>query len=176
VGSRASMDKRKMRKIFSTLAVQPVTSRYTNCTIPAPVVMPILVLTQLCYIWPEMEAAYEDGRVDGTGSGACLTAVLLNLKDSNTQNYRISGLWPSFGILNTRKHDGSETGSVSALRWGEGKTHTLLGPLERANLKGPNRVGVFPSPHLRTETDLVFETLCFLVFRILDDGQSPQTQ
>jgi hypothetical protein len=30
------------------------------------------------------------------------------------------------------KHDISETGSVSALRWGE--TPTLLGPLERANL------------------------------------------
>jgi hypothetical protein len=30
------------------------------------------------------------------------------------------------------KHDVSETGSVSALRWG--KTPILLGPLERANL------------------------------------------
>jgi hypothetical protein len=28
--------------------------------------------------------------------------------------------------------------------------------------KEPNRVGAF-SPHLRTETDLVSETLCFLV-------------
>jgi hypothetical protein len=27
------------------------------------------------------------------------------------------------------------------------------------------------SPHLNTDTDPVSETLCFLVFRILDDGQ-----
>jgi hypothetical protein len=31
-----------------------------------------------------------------------------------------------------KKHNVSETGSVSVLRWG--KTPTLLGPLERANL------------------------------------------
>jgi hypothetical protein len=43
------------------------------------------------------------------------------------------------------------------------ETLTLLGPLERANLihrasaKGSNRVG--PSPHLRTETGTVSETL-----------------
>jgi hypothetical protein len=30
-------------------------------------------------------------------------------------------------------------------------------------------------PHLRVETDPVSETLCFLVFIILDDGQSPET-
>jgi hypothetical protein len=38
----------------------------------------------------------------------------------NTQNYWISGLCPSSGILNTRKHNVSEIGSVSVLRWGEG--------------------------------------------------------
>jgi hypothetical protein len=98
----------------------------------------------------------------------------------NTQNYWVFGLCPSSGILETRKHSISETGSVSVLRWG-GKTPTLLGPLERANLKqslalskGPNRVGVFP-PHLRTETDPVSETLCFLVSRRPDDEQSPKT-
>jgi hypothetical protein len=31
-------------------------------------------------------------------------------------------------------------------------------------------------PQLRTETDTVSETLCFLVFRISYDGQSPETQ
>jgi hypothetical protein len=74
-----------------------------------------------------------------------------------------------------KKHNVSETGSVSVLRWG--KTPTLLGPLERANLNhwttGPNRVGVFPHP--RMETDPVSETLCFfiVIFRKnLDDGQS----
>jgi hypothetical protein len=30
--------------------------------------------------------------------------------------------------------------------------------------------------HLRTETDPVSETFCFLVSRIPDDGQSPKTQ
>jgi hypothetical protein len=34
----------------------------------------------------------------------------------STQNYRVSGLSPSCRILNTRKHDVSETGSVSILR------------------------------------------------------------
>jgi hypothetical protein len=55
--------------------------------------------------------------------------------------------------------------------------HTLLSPLETANLKafskGPNRIGVSPTPHLRTETDPVSETVCFLVSRIPNDGQSP---
>jgi hypothetical protein len=58
---------------------------------------------------------------------------------------------------------------------GEGvKTSTLLGPLERTNLshwKRANGEGVLP-PHLRTEPDPVSETLCFLVSRIPDDGQS----
>jgi hypothetical protein len=34
----------------------------------------------------------------------------------NTQNYWVLGLFPSSGILETRKHDVSETGSVSVLR------------------------------------------------------------
>jgi hypothetical protein len=48
--------------------------------------------------------------------------------------------------------------------------------LRLALSKGPKRVGVSSSPHLRTETSSVSETLCFLVFRIPDDGQSPETQ
>jgi hypothetical protein len=43
------------------------------------------------------------------------------------------GLFPSSGILENRKHDVSETGSLSVVRWG-GKTPTQLGPLERHNL------------------------------------------
>jgi hypothetical protein len=50
----------------------------------------------------------------------------------DTQNYCVSGLCLSSVILNTRKHNVSETGSVS-------------------------------------------QTLCFLVFRIPDDGVSPET-
>jgi hypothetical protein len=81
----------------------------------------------------------------------------------NTQNYWVSGLCPSSGILNARKHI-SETGSVSVLR------------------SEPPIVLYFPSmyaspfPHLRTETDPVSEALCFLVFRIPRNGSSPETQ
>jgi hypothetical protein len=46
-----------------------------------------------------------------------------------------------------------------------GKTPTLLGPLERASLN-----------HWKLEANPVSKTLYFLVFRILDDGQSPETQ
>jgi hypothetical protein len=92
----------------------------------------------------------------------------------NTENYWAFGLCPSSDILETREHNVLETGSLSVLRRG-GKTPTLLGPLERAISKGRNRVGVFP-PRLRTETDPVSETLCFLVFRISDDERSPKTQ
>jgi hypothetical protein len=35
---------------------------------------------------------------------------------SHTQNYRVSGLFLMSGILNTRKQNYSETGSVSVLR------------------------------------------------------------
>jgi hypothetical protein len=56
----------------------------------------------------------------------------------NIQNCWASSLCPSSGILNTRNHNVSETGSVSILRWGGGgggqETPTQLGPLERANL------------------------------------------
>jgi hypothetical protein len=48
----------------------------------------------------------------------------------HTQNYWVFGLFPSSGILGPRKHDVSETGSVSVLRCG-GKMPTQLGPLER---------------------------------------------
>jgi hypothetical protein len=48
---------------------------------------------------------------------------------------------------------------------------------ESALSKGPNRVDVSPPPfHLRKETDPVSETLCSLVFRIPDDGQSTDTR
>jgi hypothetical protein len=50
---------------------------------------------------------------------------------SNTPNYYVFGLYPSSGILKTREHNVSETGSVSVLRWG-GKAPTQLGTLERA--------------------------------------------
>jgi hypothetical protein len=45
----------------------------------------------------------------------------------NPQNYWGFGFLPSSSILENRKHDVSETGSVSILRWG-GETPTQLGP------------------------------------------------
>jgi hypothetical protein len=42
---------------------------------------------------------------------------------------------------------------------------------DKALFKGPNRLGVFP-PHLRTEINQVSEKLCFIVFRMPDDGQT----
>jgi hypothetical protein len=44
----------------------------------------------------------------------------------HTQNYWVFGLFPSSGVLGTRKHDVSETGSVSVLRyvWG-GDTYSV---------------------------------------------------
>jgi hypothetical protein len=48
------------------------------------------------------------------------------------QDYWVSGLCTSSGILNSRKRNILETESVSLLRWGEGDT-TLLVLLERAS-------------------------------------------
>jgi hypothetical protein len=52
----------------------------------------------------------------------------------NTQNCSALGYCPSSGIIETIKHNVSENGSVSVLRWGGGETPTLLGPLQTANL------------------------------------------
>jgi hypothetical protein len=46
------------------------------------------------------------------------------------QNHWVCGLYPSSGILNTKKYDVSETVRVSLLGWGEGIA--LVRPLERA--------------------------------------------
>jgi hypothetical protein len=53
--------------------------------------------------------------------------------------------------------------------------HSEVQLLKLALSKGPNRIGVFSS-QLRTERDPVSETSYFLVFRIPDDGQGPETQ
>jgi hypothetical protein len=43
--------------------------------------------------------------------------------------------------------------------------------------KGPNRVDISPSPHLPEDGNRSsFRTLCFLVSRIPDGGQSPKSQ
>ena len=60
------------------------------------------------------------------------------------------------------------------------ETPTVLNLLDRANLKcsttNPAEFAL-PSPHLMTETDPVSKTAGSLVlFRIWDDGQSPNTK
>jgi hypothetical protein len=51
----------------------------------------------------------------------------------NTQNYWVSGLCPSSEILNIRKHNVSETGSVPVLMLGEGDTYFVGSSLEDGN-------------------------------------------
>jgi hypothetical protein len=57
---------------------------------------------------------------------------LSNCYSAKTENFGqnpwVSGLCPSSGILNSRKHNVSGTESVSVFRW-RGETPTLLGPL-----------------------------------------------
>jgi hypothetical protein len=65
----------------------------------------------------------------------------------NTQDYWFFWTFPSSGILETKKPQVK----------GGNKTPTRLGPLERANLNP------------------VFETSCFLVSRIPDDGEVQKT-
>jgi hypothetical protein len=43
------------------------------------------------------------------------TAVKIQVNILDLQNYWVFGLYPSFGILETRIHSVSETGSVSVL-------------------------------------------------------------
>jgi hypothetical protein len=52
----------------------------------------------------------------------------------NTQNYCVFGLCPSSGVLETRKHDVSETGSVSVLkrRGGGGEDTYSVGSLRKS--------------------------------------------
>jgi hypothetical protein len=73
----------------------------------------------------------------------------------NFQNYWVSGLCPSSGVLEIRKYDVSRTGSRSILRKSYPQS---LDP-----------------PHLRTKTDPASEMLHFPASRI-QDGHSPKTQ
>jgi hypothetical protein len=78
---------------------------------------------------------------------------------NDSQNYWGFGLFPSSGILPNRGYDVSETGSVSVFRL-ERKTHTQLGPLERANL---NHWFTFPKRRV----------LCYPEFLTMKKVQKP---
>jgi hypothetical protein len=97
--------------------------------------------------------------------------------ECNTQNYWAFGLFPSSGILEARKQNVSETGSVSVLRTGGGgETPPLLGSLESDWGQHIQQSRCLPHPHQRTETDQVSETLSFVASRIPDDGQKRENQ
>jgi hypothetical protein len=73
----------------------------------------------------------------------CHTNGLMIIWDKNQlQDYWVFWTFPSSGILETRKHDVSETGSVSVLKVkGGNKTPNQLGPLERdKDMKGERKV------------------------------------
>jgi hypothetical protein len=52
-------------------------------------------------------------------------------------NYLVFGVSPSSGIVGKRKHDVSETGSVSVLRFGGEDTYSV-GSLRQSYSQGPN--------------------------------------
>jgi hypothetical protein len=56
----------------------------------------------------------------------------LKINYSRFQNQWVFGLCPLSSILKTQ-YNILETGSASVLRWGEGHTYSVGGPLERAN-------------------------------------------
>jgi hypothetical protein len=73
----------------------------------------------------------------------------------NTQNYWVFGLFPSSDILKTRKNDDRTLNLFPSS--GEGEDTYSVGSL-------------------RTETSQMSKTLCFIVFRIRDDGKSSKPQ
>jgi hypothetical protein len=84
----------------------------------------------------------------------------------NTHNHWVWGLCPSSGILVSTTFG---NWICSRLQVGKkGKISTLLGPLERVGpvtdvrSKRPRQI-MSSFPHLKTETDPVSKTLCFLV-------------
>jgi hypothetical protein len=80
----------------------------------------------------------------------------------NIQNHWVTGLCPVSGILNT---ENTTFWKLDVSVSDEGKdTPTLFGPLERDNLNQWRR------------KQIPFQKRCFLVFRIPDDAQSPETQ
>jgi hypothetical protein len=80
-----------------------------------------------------------------------------SLKDSDDgvwRNYGVPGPCPSFRILDTIRHNASETGTLSVLRWGK-ETPAFLGPLQRSNLNHQSIRAInigYRSKHLLSES------------------------
>jgi hypothetical protein len=86
----------------------------------------------------------------------------------NTQDYWVFGLCPSSGILKNTTFQKLHLFLSSGERWED--TYSIW-------LEWTQQSRCLPTPHLRTETDAVSETLCsFRSFRVPDDGQGPKTQ
>jgi hypothetical protein len=98
---------------------------------------------------------------------ACLPMLLVS-----SEMLFFFGLCSLTGILQTREHNVSETGTSFHPRV-SGETHTLFDLLDRAKLN--HRIWCLPT-HLRMDTDPVSEMLYPLDFRILDDGHIPKTR
>jgi hypothetical protein len=88
----------------------------------------------------------------------------------SAQNFWVSGLCPSSGTLNTWKHV-SETGPVSVLRWGGRRLLSWVQWLRLALYTGQ----LSPPSLVSANRFSFWKFLFFLVFRIPDDGQSPET-
>jgi hypothetical protein len=110
----------------------------------------------------------------------CVSLIGAGESGIYTQDYWVFLTFPSSGILETRKHDVSETGCFRPQVKGGNKTPTQLGPLETAILNHwtiSSFLGaqlsrcLIPPFYLRTGTDPVSEKSCFLVSRIPDDGK-----
>jgi hypothetical protein len=84
----------------------------------------------------------------------------------NTQNYWFFGLCPSSGILETRKHDVSETGSVSVLRWAEKTpTQSLDNPCQSQSHIATDGQSVCPS--WRRAPAAAHDQIFLLVWKLL---------
>jgi hypothetical protein len=70
-----------------------------------------------CFLGQERRA---DGGIHATRDHNNIRSVLWNTKKT-AQNYWVFGLCPSSSVVETRKHNISETGSVSVLRCGQGR-------------------------------------------------------
>jgi hypothetical protein len=92
------------------------------------------------------------------------------------QNYWVLELCPSSGILKNTTFRNLDVFPFS----GEGETVCCVSQKEQrlrvALSNESNGIVISLPPHLRTETDPDSETLCFLVFRLPEDGHIPKTQ
>jgi hypothetical protein len=84
----------------------------------------VLYSVMICYC--------QMGHVHATCNGRKLSELFSPCpqteNNTETQKHWISGLCPSSGIINTRKHNVSKTEPVSTVRWGEGDSYPV-GPL-----------------------------------------------